>query len=56
MSEGPSVQERYAPRNHGFGCGPAKAKGIREAEGKNTATCRGAFMAVGEDLPAYDRW
>lgn len=29
MSEGVSVQERYAPRNHCFGCGPANAKGLR---------------------------
>jgi uncharacterized protein (TIGR00369 family) len=25
----PSVQERYAPRNHCFGCGPANDKGLR---------------------------
>ncbi len=25
----PSVQERYAPRNHCFGCGPANPKGLR---------------------------
>jgi acyl-coenzyme A thioesterase PaaI-like protein len=24
----PSVQERYAPQNHCFGCGPANAKGL----------------------------
>jgi uncharacterized protein (TIGR00369 family) len=24
-----SVQERYAPRNHCFGCGPANPKGLR---------------------------
>jgi acyl-coenzyme A thioesterase PaaI-like protein len=24
-----SLQERYAPRNHCFGCGPANAKGLR---------------------------
>jgi acyl-coenzyme A thioesterase PaaI-like protein len=29
MGEGMSVQERYAPRNHCFGCGPANAKGLR---------------------------
>ncbi len=28
MSETPSVQERYAPRNHCFGCGPANPKGL----------------------------
>ncbi len=27
MSE--SVQDRYAPRNHCFGCGPANSKGLR---------------------------
>jgi acyl-coenzyme A thioesterase PaaI-like protein len=26
---GASVQERYAPRNHCFGCGPANPKGLR---------------------------
>ena len=26
---GPSVQERYAPRNHCFGCGPANPRGLR---------------------------
>ncbi len=26
---GPSVQERYAPHNECFGCGPANAKGLR---------------------------
>ena len=25
----PSVQERYAPRNHCFGCGPANGEGLR---------------------------
>lgn len=25
----PSVQERYAPRNHCFGCGPANSEGLR---------------------------
>ena len=29
MSDPPSVQERYAPRNHCFGCGPANPKGLR---------------------------
>jgi acyl-coenzyme A thioesterase PaaI-like protein len=27
--EAQSVQERYAPRNHCFGCGPANPKGLR---------------------------
>ena len=29
MSEPLSVQERYAPQNRCFGCGPANAKGLR---------------------------
>ena len=29
MSEPISVQERYAPQNRCFGCGPANAKGLR---------------------------
>ena len=29
MNDAPSVQERYAPKNHGFGCGPANEKGLR---------------------------
>lgn len=29
MTEAPCVQERYAPRNHCFGCGPANSKGLR---------------------------
>ncbi len=29
MSEAVSVQERYAPQNRCFGCGPANAKGLR---------------------------
>ena len=29
MTDEPSVQERYAPRNHCFGCGPANPKGLR---------------------------
>ena len=29
MTDAPSVQERYAPRNHCFGCGPANPKGLR---------------------------
>lgn len=29
MSTGPSLQERYAPENQCFGCGPANAKGLR---------------------------
>ena len=28
MSDRPSVQERYAPRNHCFGCGPANPRGL----------------------------
>jgi acyl-coenzyme A thioesterase PaaI-like protein len=27
--EGPCIQERYAPHNHCFGCGPANPKGLR---------------------------
>jgi acyl-coenzyme A thioesterase PaaI-like protein len=29
MSDRPCVQERYAPRNHCFGCGPANPEGLR---------------------------
>ena len=29
MSDGPSLQERYAPANRCFGCGPANDKGLR---------------------------
>lgn len=29
MPEGPSLQERYAPGNACFGCGPANAEGVR---------------------------
>ena len=29
MTTGPSLQERYAPHNACFGCGPANAKGLR---------------------------
>jgi acyl-coenzyme A thioesterase PaaI-like protein len=29
MTETASVQERYAPHNHCFGCGPANARGLR---------------------------
>ena len=29
MSDAACVQERYAPRNHCFGCGPANPKGLR---------------------------
>jgi len=29
MSQGLSVQERYAPHNRCFGCGPANPKGLR---------------------------
>jgi acyl-coenzyme A thioesterase PaaI-like protein len=29
MSDARSVQERYAPENRCFGCGPANAKGLR---------------------------
>ena len=29
MSDGPSLQERYAPTSRCFGCGPANAKGLR---------------------------
>jgi acyl-coenzyme A thioesterase PaaI-like protein len=29
MTDETSVQERYAPRNHCFGCGPANPKGLR---------------------------
>jgi acyl-coenzyme A thioesterase PaaI-like protein len=28
MNEGASVQERYSPRNHCFGCGPANPLGL----------------------------
>jgi acyl-coenzyme A thioesterase PaaI-like protein len=29
QTSSPSLQERYAPKNHCFGCGPANAKGLR---------------------------
>lgn len=29
MTSEPSLQERYAPRNSCFGCGPANARGLR---------------------------
>lgn len=29
IMENPCVQERYAPRNHCFGCGPANPRGLR---------------------------
>ena len=29
MTNGPCLQERYAPHNTCFGCGPANAKGLR---------------------------
>jgi len=29
MSTGPSLQDRYAPRSHCFGCGPANDRGLR---------------------------
>ena len=29
MSDARSVQERYAPENRCFGCGPANPKGLR---------------------------
>lgn len=29
MSDGPSLQERYAPENRCFGCGPANERGLR---------------------------
>ena len=29
MNDRPCVQERYAPRNHCFGCGPVYPKGLR---------------------------
>src|SRR4030042_1934973 len=80
MNDRPSVQERYAPRNHCFGCGPANPKGLHVrsfedgeglvadwtpephheavggADGRTTATCRGVFVAVKEDHPAFHRW
>jgi acyl-coenzyme A thioesterase PaaI-like protein len=42
MTDGPSVQERYAPHNACFGCGPANPSGLRirsfeEEEGGLTA-------------------
>ncbi len=29
MTDGPCIQERYAPHNACFGCGPANTKGLR---------------------------
>jgi acyl-coenzyme A thioesterase PaaI-like protein len=29
MNDGPCIQERYAPENTCFGCGPANGKGLR---------------------------
>jgi hypothetical protein len=62
-----SLQDRYAPRNQCFGCGPLNAQGLRiksravveatlEADGKVTATCRGTFVVVKEGHPAFHRW
>jgi acyl-coenzyme A thioesterase PaaI-like protein len=34
----------------------AVVEGTLEAQGTVCATCRGTFVAVGEDHPAYHRW
>jgi len=40
--DGPSVQERYAPKNICFGCGPANEKGLKI---RSFETAEGGFVA-----------
>jgi hypothetical protein len=40
MSEARSVQERYAPQNRCFGCGPANPKGLRIRSFENAGGLR----------------
>ena len=54
MSTNPSLQERYAPHNTCFGCGPANAQGLRIrsfAEGDEVAR---RLFAVERPVPALD--
>jgi len=39
-----------------IGDGRATVEGEIEADGEVTATCRGTFVAVGPDHPAFRRW
>ena len=42
MSE-PSLQDRYAPRNRCFGCGPANEKGLQELVGRSELALPGGL-------------
>ncbi len=44
MSDARSVQERYAPRNRCFGCGPANSKGLRIRSFENAEGLRAEWM------------
>jgi hypothetical protein len=48
----PSLQERYAPHSHCFGCGPANEHGLRI----ESRLDRDGLVAVGPGHPAYGRW
>jgi hypothetical protein len=49
MSDTRSVQERYAPENRCFGCGPANPQGLRTA-------ALHLMRQSGSGTPAYHRW
>ena len=45
LPEGPSLQERFAPHNACFGCGPANAKGLRIRSFENPGA-PGEYVAI----------
>ena len=45
MSDGACVQERYSPRNHCFGCGPANPKGLHVRSFEDGAELVAAWFA-----------
>lgn len=52
MSDGPSLQERYAPENRCFGCGPANDQGLRIRSFADGDT----LVCDWQPRPAHEAW
>jgi acyl-coenzyme A thioesterase PaaI-like protein len=52
VSEGPSLQERYAPQNRCFGCGPANDKGLRIRSFRDADT----VVCEWQPRPEHEAW
>ena len=55
-SDGPSLQDRYAPSNRCFGCGPANEKGLRIKSRPADGGADGELVAVWTPGPHHEAY